>query len=85
VILDFAVLPCYHVIAFNMLTHERTSMANGTKVKTQDTRSGGRRSMINLTKEQHEWARLKAFEKNQSIASVIRAAIDEAMKTKKIG
>jgi hypothetical protein len=58
-------------------------MANGTALKADNDRMGGRRSMINLTKDQHEWARTKAFKTNQSIASVIRAAIEEAMKTEK--
>lgn len=60
-------------------------MANGTTLESDENRCGGRRSMVNLTKEQHEWARKKAFDENRSIAAVIRDAIDEAMRTKKTG
>ena len=60
-------------------------MANGTTLETDESRCGGRRSMVNLTKEQHEWARTKAFETNRSIAAVIRAAIDAAMEADKTG
>lgn len=44
-----------------------------------------RRTMINLTKEQHEWLRTKAFETNKSISAVIRATIDAAMGQDKTG
>lgn len=44
-----------------------------------------RRTMINLTKEQHEWLRTKAFETNKSISAVIRATIDAAMVQEKTG
>lgn len=60
-------------------------MANGTTVEAENERTIGRRSMVNLTKEQHEWARKTAFETNKSIASVIRAAIDAAMGQEKTG
>jgi hypothetical protein len=60
-------------------------MANGTTLEADGERVTGRRSMVNLTKEQHEWARKTAFETNKSIAWVIRAAIDAAMKTGKTG
>ena len=60
-------------------------MANGTTLETEENRCGGRRAMINLTKEQHEWARKKAFEESRSMAAVIRAAIDAAMEAAKNG
>lgn len=60
-------------------------MANGTTVEQENEREAGRRSMVNLTKEQHEWARKTAYETNRSIASVIRAAIDAAMGQGKTG
>lgn len=60
-------------------------MANGTTVEQENERESGRRSMVNLTKEQHEWARKTAYETNRSIASVIRAAIDAAMGQDKTG
>jgi hypothetical protein len=58
-------------------------MSKATAMKSKDIRCGGRRTMMNLTKEQHEWAKMKAFKNNHSIASVIRAVIDEAMKSSK--
>lgn len=44
-----------------------------------------RRTMINLTKEQHEWVRKTAFETNKSISAVIRDSIAVAMAQEKTG
>jgi uncharacterized protein (DUF1778 family) len=59
-------------------------MTNGASVLVDDAKCE-RRTMINLTKEQHEWVRKAAFETNKSISAVIRAAIDAAMQTGKTG
>lgn len=59
-------------------------MTNGTILMSDDARCE-RRTMINLTKEQHEWIRKQAFETNRSISAVIRAAIDAAMGQDKTG
>jgi len=68
----------------DVMKNERKLMANGTGFMIDDAKCE-RRTMINLTKEQHEWVRKVAFETNRSISAVIRGAIDAAIKTSETG
>lgn len=53
-------------------------MANGTTVVIDDERCE-RRTLINFTKEQHEWLRKQAFETNLSMSAIVRRAIRREM------
>lgn len=53
-------------------------MANGTTVLIDDERCE-RRTLINFTKEQHEWLRKQAFDANLSMSAIVRRAIRREM------
>jgi len=59
-------------------THERKKMAETAFV---DDDRCERRTMIYVTKEQHEWLRTEAYKRKVSIAFIIRRAIADLIRS----